>query len=156
MSVSNTSRGGSLPPGWEMRTTPQGRPYYVNHDQRVTQWTPPTPPDLVSDSAAAATRAGEEKSPYQDQPTAAASVPSSTSPVGFGVTPAVQHPPSAPVPFGGGGGGGGIGGGVAPGGVGDLGLPGYIEIRTHADGRTYYVNHRTQVTSWVPPPREDW
>lgn len=156
MNVSNTSKGESLPPGWERRTTPAGRPYYVNHDQRMTQWTPPAP-DLVSVSAAAATRAGEQKSPYQDQSTAAAFVPSSTSPVGFGVAPAAPHPPSAPVPFGGGSGGGGVGGGVAAGGVGgDLGLPGYIEIRTHADGRTYYVNHRTKVTSWVPPPKEDW
>lgn len=155
MSISNTSRGGSLPPGWEMRATPAGRPYYVNHAQRITQWTPPSPPD--SGSAAAATRAGEQKSPYQEQPTAAAFVPSSTSPVGFGVAPAAPHLPSAPVPFGGGGGGGGVGGGVAAGGAGgDLGLPGYIEIRTHADGRTYYVNHRTKVTSWVPPPKEDW
>lgn len=40
---------------------------------------------------------------------------------------------------------------------GRIGLPGYIEIRVNAaDGRTYYVNHRTQVTSWTPPPREDW
>eukprot|EP00752_Nemacystus_decipiens_P004462 g4075.t1 len=158
MSVSNTSRGGSLPPGWEMRTTPAGRPYYVNHDQRITQWTPPPPPpDSVSGSAAAATRAGEQKTSYQDQSTAAAFVPSSTPPYGFGVAPAAPQPPSAPVPFGGGDGGGGVGGGVAVGGVqGDLGLPGYIEIRTHADGRTYYVNHRTKVTSWVPPPKEDW
>lgn len=145
-SVSNTSRGGSLPHGWEMRTTPAGRPYYVNHAQRITQWTPP-PPSPDSGSAAPATGAGEQKS------TAAAFVQSSTSSVGFGMAPAVQHPPSAPVSFGG---GGGVGEGVAAGGAGNVGLPGYIEIRTHADGRTYYVNHRTQVTSWVPPSKEDW
>ena len=54
---------------------------------------------------------------------------------------------------------------VFGGGVSDLGrddpgvggLPGYIEVRVNAaNGRTYYVNHRTQVTSWTPPPKEDW
>lgn len=30
-------------------------------------------------------------------------------------------------------------------------LPDHIESRTTADGRLYYVNHRTQETSWTPP-----
>ncbi|PVD19538.1 hypothetical protein C0Q70_20027 [Pomacea canaliculata] len=39
-----------LPPGWEERTDPQGRTYYVNHNSRTTQWARPTssrvlPPD---------------------------------------------------------------------------------------------------------------
>lgn len=154
-SDSNTSRGGSLPNGWEVRTTPAGRPYYVNHAQRITQWTPPDSGSAAAAATAAATGAGEQKSPYRDQSPAAAFVPSSTSPVGFGVTPAAQHLPSAQVPLD--SGDVGVGHGVAAaGGVGGLGLPGYIEIRTHADGRTYYVNHRTKVTSWAPPPKEDW
>lgn len=40
---------------------------------------------------------------------------------------------------------------------GDGGLPGYIEVRVDAaNGRKYYVNHRTEVTSWTPPREEDW
>ena len=30
-----------LPPQWEERVTPDGRPYYVNHETRTTQWHPP-------------------------------------------------------------------------------------------------------------------
>ncbi len=31
----------ALPPGWERRVTPEGRPYYVNHNTHATQWDPP-------------------------------------------------------------------------------------------------------------------
>ena len=30
-----------LPPQWEERVTPDGRPYYVNHQTQTTQWHPP-------------------------------------------------------------------------------------------------------------------
>ncbi len=32
-----------LPPGWEMRIDPHGRPYYVDHNTRTTTWERPTP-----------------------------------------------------------------------------------------------------------------
>ena len=32
----------SLPPGWEMRYTAEGKPYYLNHHDRTTSWTPPS------------------------------------------------------------------------------------------------------------------
>lgn len=146
-SLSSTSKGGGraagLPRGWEKRTTPAGRAYYVNHDLRITQWAPPE---------AAVVGGGEQKLPYAGDNAATLRAASPTAPVvptaavaGLGgfVPP---QPPSAPV----------FAGGATAAGVGELGLPGYIEVRTHADGRTYYVNHRTKVTSWVPPPREDW
>lgn len=31
----------SLPPGWEVRQTPTGRLYYVNHNTRTTSWLDP-------------------------------------------------------------------------------------------------------------------
>lgn len=31
-----------LPPSWEMKTTPEGRVYYVNHKQRITTWERPS------------------------------------------------------------------------------------------------------------------
>jgi len=34
--------GGGLPPGWEMKYTPQGRPYFMNHVTKTTQWNRPT------------------------------------------------------------------------------------------------------------------
>lgn len=35
---------GGLPPGWERKLTPEGRPYYVDHNTRTTSWQPPEPP----------------------------------------------------------------------------------------------------------------
>ena len=32
-----------LPPGWEKRIDPHGRPYYVDHNTRTTTWERPTP-----------------------------------------------------------------------------------------------------------------
>lgn len=32
---------GELPPGWEQRITPEGRPYYVDHNTRTTTWVDP-------------------------------------------------------------------------------------------------------------------
>ncbi|KAI9268720.1 hypothetical protein BY458DRAFT_511338 [Sporodiniella umbellata] len=32
---------GSLPPGWEMRTTSEGRPYFVDHNTHTTTWIDP-------------------------------------------------------------------------------------------------------------------
>ena len=27
-----------LPPGWEMRIAPNGRPFFIDHNSRVTTW----------------------------------------------------------------------------------------------------------------------
>lgn len=32
---------GELPPGWEQRLTPEGRPYFVDHNTRTTTWVDP-------------------------------------------------------------------------------------------------------------------
>ena len=32
-----------LPAGWEKRLTPEGRPYYVDHNRRTTTWIRPNP-----------------------------------------------------------------------------------------------------------------
>lgn len=36
-----TAGSGSLPSGWEERYTPEGRPYYVDHNTRTTTWVDP-------------------------------------------------------------------------------------------------------------------
>ena len=36
-----TTGTGSLPAGWEERYTPEGRPYYVDHNTRTTTWVDP-------------------------------------------------------------------------------------------------------------------
>ncbi|KAG8858513.1 hypothetical protein FRB96_005184 [Tulasnella sp. 330] len=46
--ASQTTPGvGSLPPGWEERHTPEGRPYYVDHNTRTTTWVDPRRQTLV-------------------------------------------------------------------------------------------------------------
>jgi hypothetical protein len=37
-----------LPPGWDLRFDPQGRPYYIDHNSKSTFWDPPPPPPAVS------------------------------------------------------------------------------------------------------------
>lgn len=42
MTTGATTAGtGELPPGWEQRTTPEGRPYFVDHNTRTTTWVDP-------------------------------------------------------------------------------------------------------------------
>lgn len=36
-----TAGTGELPPGWEQRWTPEGRPYFVDHNTRTTTWVDP-------------------------------------------------------------------------------------------------------------------
>ena len=36
-----TPGSGELPPGWEMRHTPENRPYFVDHNTRTTTWVDP-------------------------------------------------------------------------------------------------------------------
>lgn len=38
---STTAGSGTLPAGWEERYTPEGRPYYVDHNTRTTTWVDP-------------------------------------------------------------------------------------------------------------------
>ena len=39
--TATTAGSGSLPNGWEERYTPEGRPYYVDHNTRTTTWVDP-------------------------------------------------------------------------------------------------------------------
>lgn len=48
MAQSMASLASQLPPGWEMRITPNGRTYYANHRTRRTQWERPTVPSSPS------------------------------------------------------------------------------------------------------------
>ena len=48
-SVSNGTQAGTgpLPAGWEQRFTPEGRPYFVDHNTRTTTWVDPRRQQLV-------------------------------------------------------------------------------------------------------------
>lgn len=39
--ASTTAGSGPLPSGWEQRNTPEGRPYFVDHNTRTTTWVDP-------------------------------------------------------------------------------------------------------------------
>ena len=39
--IINEADLGTMPPGWEVRHTPTGRVYYVDHNSRTTQFTDP-------------------------------------------------------------------------------------------------------------------
>ncbi|EJD46029.1 ubiquitin-protein ligase [Auricularia subglabra TFB-10046 SS5] len=45
-----TTGGGPLPAGWEERYTPEGRPYYVDHNTRTTTWVDPRRQTIVHTS----------------------------------------------------------------------------------------------------------
>ncbi|UZJ56685.1 hypothetical protein CBS101457_006005 [Exobasidium rhododendri] len=40
-STTTTAGSGPLPAGWEQRNTPEGRPYFVDHNTRTTTWVDP-------------------------------------------------------------------------------------------------------------------
>ncbi|KAI8342036.1 E3 ubiquitin-protein ligase RSP5 [Chlamydoabsidia padenii] len=43
-----TAGSGPLPAGWEMRTTTEGRPYFVDHNTRTTTWVDPRRQQYIS------------------------------------------------------------------------------------------------------------
>ncbi|CEJ04428.1 Putative E3 ubiquitin-protein ligase [Rhizopus microsporus] len=43
-----TAGSGPLPPGWEMRTSTEGRPYFVDHNTRTTTWVDPRRQQYIS------------------------------------------------------------------------------------------------------------
>ncbi|CEG67326.1 Putative E3 ubiquitin-protein ligase [Rhizopus microsporus] len=43
-----TAGSGPLPPGWEMRTSAEGRPYFVDHNTRTTTWVDPRRQQYIS------------------------------------------------------------------------------------------------------------
>jgi E3 ubiquitin-protein ligase NEDD4 len=46
-STTTTAVSGALPAGWEERYTPEGRPYFVDHNSRTTTWVDPRRQTIV-------------------------------------------------------------------------------------------------------------
>jgi len=71
----------ALPPGWEMKHTAEGRPFYVNHATKKTQWNPPEHTEEHADPAAApaAAAAPVAAAPVAATPVAAAPMRAATS-----------------------------------------------------------------------------
>ncbi|KAI6042697.1 hypothetical protein EDC04DRAFT_2657897 [Pisolithus marmoratus] len=61
---------GQLPPGWERRIDPNGRPYYVDHNRRTTTWNRPDQPQQPQPATGSqpASRQPQTSSNYADVP----------------------------------------------------------------------------------------
>ncbi|GAA5877383.1 hypothetical protein JCM16303_003311 [Sporobolomyces ruberrimus] len=160
---------GPLPEGWEMRTAPSGRSYFVDHSTRKTTWSDPRKPRSSRTRTRAATSAQPSDSASPPAPTLQRST-SDTSDNSYApstsseqtVSPA-NHARRLPPRT--------ADNGQAPTAVtstadgttepsghdlevqdDDLGsLPAGWERRETPRGRSYFVDHNTKTTSWDDP-----
>ncbi|KAF9077780.1 hypothetical protein BDP27DRAFT_1413468 [Rhodocollybia butyracea] len=115
--------GSPLPDGWERRTDPQGRVYYVDHNARTTTWYRPV--FNQQNRPAQAPAPARNSSVISSTPSLASSSPAAAAP----------PPPSASSGFS------------------DIPLPLGWEERRTPEGRPYFVDHTTRTTTWVDPRR---
>eukprot|EP01086_Lenisia_limosa_P014319 TRINITY_DN44636_c0_g1_i1.p1 TRINITY_DN44636_c0_g1~~TRINITY_DN44636_c0_g1_i1.p1 ORF type:complete len:185 (+),score=22.53 TRINITY_DN44636_c0_g1_i1:269-823(+) len=119
---------GELPFGWELKTTPQGKVYYVNHVNKVTQWEWPTEEVLPEHWEKLYQPSG--RAYYVNHET---KVTQWTSPLSSYV-PAAQATSAAPAIT--------------------LIVPDGWEQRHTPSGKPYYVNHMTKETQWHAPTQD--
>ncbi|GAA5839821.1 hypothetical protein JCM3766R1_004623 [Sporobolomyces carnicolor] len=150
---------GPLPAGWEMRTAPNGKSYFVDHRTRQTTWSDPRKPrssrraraattaaptpssssGLTTDArstqdAHAAPSAAARESPPSDSPSTRSSAAQSTR-IESGDGAAASTRPSESVAT-----------------DDELGpLPSGWERRQNPRGRAYFVDHNTKTTTWDDP-----
>jgi len=131
--------GNPLPPGWERRTDPQGRPYYVDHNTRLTTWHRP--------------QAGVQNSGAQVASTRPASQMTTTGSHGPSRTPSVNPTPTATTTASAAGAPSPAGAASGTGPYADIPLPLGWEERRTPEGRPYFVDHHTRTTTWTDPRR---
>jgi E3 ubiquitin-protein ligase NEDD4 len=69
MATGATTAGtGELPPGWERRVTPEGRPYFVDHNTRTTTWVDPRRQQYIRMYGQGQNTGGANNTTIQQQP----------------------------------------------------------------------------------------
>ncbi|XP_064390483.1 E3 ubiquitin-protein ligase NEDD4-like [Halichondria panicea] len=116
----------SLPTGWEKRMSPSGRPFYINHSARKTQWEAP-----------------QSLSNRPVSMIALPVTPSNNSVGGPRSSNTIPTPPSSSQP---------LTSDPPPVNPADLGpMPAGWEVRILSDGRNFYIDHATRSTQWEDP-----
>jgi len=123
---------GPLPPGWEQSRTPQGQTYFLNHNNKSTQWEDPRKV-LYTNAIRKIQQTGGTVSPRN----AASPIPPQLQ---QGPQPQLAQPSQLSHP--------GAGPGAAP---GDLVLPEGWEMKFTEAGEPYYVDHVSKKTQWQHP-----
>jgi E3 ubiquitin-protein ligase NEDD4 len=154
----NFDQYGQLPPGWERRTDPLGRTYYVDHNTRSTTWTRPSLDRSVnSNNQEVETNAARDQHARRilADDLLEATPPPVGAPGGAGGS-VYRAGGSTAAPAAAGGGAQpaviGAGGNATTAGTGSL--PAGWEERYTPEGRPYYVDHNTRTTTWVDPRRQ--
>lgn len=121
-----------MPPGFERRLDPHGRPYYVDHNTRTTSWRSPNATALTYQQSPPHSTPSPHISTF-NTPTRAVSAAVLNTPPRTQSTISIPTPPS-----------------TAP----EVPLPAGWEERATPEGRPYFVDHRTRATTWVDPRRQ--
>ncbi len=143
----NEDQHGPLPSGWERRSDPLGRTYYVDHNTRTTTWHRPSASQAVNASnQLGETNAAREQNSRRllaDDMVEAATPNRSATATAAPPPPhsAASSPSTTIVP--------GSGSTQTTSGSGPL--PAGWEERYTPEGRPYYVDHNTRTTTWVDP-----
>ncbi|RKP39957.1 putative E3 ubiquitin-protein ligase [Dimargaris cristalligena] len=118
----------ALPSGWEQRFTAEGRPYFVNHNNRTTTWVDPRtgPPSMGAGGGGAGIGSG----PGAMGSMGSAAAPPPAASAGSRPTSVVTTTHSSSQ--------------LGP-------LPSGWEMRITRAGKLYFVDHNTKTTSWDDP-----
>jgi E3 ubiquitin-protein ligase NEDD4 len=120
-----------LPLGWERRTDPLGRTYYVDHNTRTTTWNRPSMTQTVAAQEQLQQNETDLARDRHNRRMLADDSVDATS--GISRTPSASANPLTPV---------------------SNALPSGWEERHTPEGRPYYVDHNTRTTTWVDPRRQ--
>lgn len=166
VAIAQPSTGPLLPAGWEVRTSPDGKAYYVDHNTRTTHWDPPPRPPVAAATpvlarpaaggggggAGAGGGGGGPLAQLCELGFSREQAEAALARAGGDLTVAAESL------FASGGGnstshGSGAAAPVAVAAAVPAGaaLPRGWEVRTSPDGKTYYVDHNTRTTHWTPP-----